>query len=261
MPINEIDFKTIIVEHKNNVLYIKLNRPEKKHAINPAMTNELLYVLDFAANEESVRVLELSSQGNIFCAGGDLRTMAGEENEDIPNMDGNLADVIKKLRGLFKPTVCRIEGDVYAGALLLVCNSTHAYARENVTFTAPEIKRGIWPFMVMAGLFRVMPKRQGLDFIMRGNSINALQAKETGLVTEVLNEKDFYSKVNSIVAELAGLPPKAMQRGLKAHAQQEFNDFEASMEFLENEINESLQTDEAIEGITAFLEKREPNWK
>ena len=261
MTINETGFKTLLVKHQKNILHLSLNRPEKKNAISPAMTNELLFVLDFADKNDSVRVLDISAQGDVFCAGGDLRNMSGEENNEIPNMDGNLADVIKKLRNLNKPVVCRIEGNVYAGALLLVCNSTHAYALDNVTFTAPEIKRGIWPFMVMAGLFRVMPKRAGLDFIMRGNAIDTNQALTHGLINQHFGENDFQIEVDKITNELASMPPNAMKKGLLAFNKQEFNDFDNAMNFLESEINDSLKSDEAKEGITAFLEKREPNWK
>jgi|TARA_B100001094_G_scaffold10621_1_gene9467 enoyl-CoA hydratase/carnithine racemase len=261
MTINATGFKTLLVKHQKNILHISLNRPEKKNAISPAMTNELLFVLDFADKNDSVRVLDISAQGDVFCAGGDLRNMSGEENNEIPNMDGNLADVIKKLRNLNKPVVCRIEGNVYAGALLLVCNSTHAYALDNVTFTAPEIKRGIWPFMVMAGLFRVMPKRAGLDFIMRGNAIDTNQALTHGLINQHFGKNDFQIEVDKITNELASMPPNAMKKGLLAFNKQEFNDFDNAMNFLESEINDSLKSDEAKEGITAFLEKREPNWK
>jgi len=261
MTINETKFKTLLVEHQDHILHISLNRPEKKNAINPAMTNELLFVLDYADKTDSVRVLDLSAQGDVFCAGGDLRNMSGEENDDIPNMDGNLVDVIKNLRNLNKPVVCRIEGNVYAGALLLVCNATHAYALNDVTFTAPEIKRGIWPFMVMAGLFRVMPKRVGLDFIMRGNAIDANQALTHGLINQHFVKEDFQIEVDKIISELSSMPPNAMKKGLSAFHKQEFDDFEDAMNFLESEINDSLKSDEAIEGITAFLEKREPNWK
>ena len=261
MTINATGFKTLLVKHQKNILHLSLNRPEKKNAINPAMANELLFVLDFADKNDSVRVLDISAQGDVFCAGGDLRNMSGEENNEIPNMDGNLADVIKKLRNLNKPVVCRIEGNVYAGALLLVCNSTHAYALDNVTFTAPEIKRGIWPFMVMAGLFRVMPKRAGLDFIMRGNAIDTNQALTHGLINQHFGKNDFQIEVDKITNELASMPPNAMKKGLLAFNKQEFNDFDNAMNFLESEINDSLKSDEAKEGITAFLEKREPNWK
>ena len=77
---------------------------------------------------------------------------------------GGTEEISLRIRSLNKPVICEIQGPVLAGALLMVTNSTHAIAVEEATFSAPEIKRGIWPFMVMAGLFRVMPKRQGLDF-------------------------------------------------------------------------------------------------
>jgi len=261
MEINNTAFKTLLVNHEEKKLFISLNRPEKKNAINPVMTNELLYVLNYANDENDVRVLEISAQGDVFCAGGDLNTMAGEENETIPDMKGTIADVVKKLRSLCKPVVCKIEGNVYAGALLLVCNSSHAYALDNVTFTAPEIKRGIWPFMVMAGLFRVMPKRDGLDMIMRGEAMVAAEAQRTGLINAALNKDDLSKHVDEVVNDLSELPPKAMKKGLNAYNNQEFDDFEKAMTFLEKEINESIQSEEAKEGITAFLEKRKPNWK
>ena len=232
MEINNTTFKTLLVNHEEKKLFISLNRPEKKNAINPVMTNELLYVLNYA----------------------------NDENEVIPDMKGTIADIVKKLRSLCKPVVCRIEGNVYAGALLLVCNSSHAYALDDVTFTAPEIKRGIWPFMVMAGLFRVMPKRAGLDMIMRGEAMIAAEAQRTGLINAALNKDDLSKHVDKVVNDLSELPPKAMKKGLNAYNNQEFDDFEKAMVFLEKEIGESIQSEEAKEGITAFLEKRKPNW-
>ena len=115
--------------------------------------------------------------------------------------------------------------------------------------------------MVMAGLFRVMNRRAGLDFIMRGNQINAVEAKEQGLITEFYSEKDIGKKVQEVVDELATLPPKAMKKGLNAFYKQEFKDFDEAMDFLEKQIAETLQSEEAQEGISAFLEKRPPNWK
>ena len=115
--------------------------------------------------------------------------------------------------------------------------------------------------MVMAGLFRVMSRRAGLDFIMRGNQINAVEAKEQGLITEFYSEKDIGKKVQEVIDELAALPPKAMKKGLNAFYKQEFKDFDEAMDFLEKQIAETLQSEEAQEGISAFLEKRPPNWK
>ena len=118
MKIDNSDFATLLVSETNHILSISLNRPEKKNAINTVMTNELLYLLDYAKQSSSVRVIELSACGDVFCAGGDLRSMSGESESNVPDMKGSLADIAIKLNELCKPVVTRIEGNVYAGALL-----------------------------------------------------------------------------------------------------------------------------------------------
>jgi|TARA_A100000164_G_scaffold62254_2_gene50794 enoyl-CoA hydratase/carnithine racemase len=260
MTINNTEFQTILVEEDNYKLNVTLNRPDKKNAINSVMTNELLFLLDYASKNNSVRVIQISANGDVFCAGGDLRSMSGQENNSIPNMNGSLADIVKMMRSICKPIVCKIEGSVFAGALLLVCNATHAYAVDTVKFSTPEIKRGIWPFMVMAGLFRTMNKRQGLDLIMRGEPLTAVEAENAGLINKVFLKKDICDYVDKIVTELSLLPPKTMKTGLSAYYDQEFREFNSALDILEKEISKSLTSEEASEGITAFLEKRDPKW-
>ena len=148
-----------------------------------------------------------------------------------------------------------------AGALLMVTNSTHAVAVTEAKFSAPEIKRGIWPFMVMAGLFRLMPKRQGLDFIMRGNAIDAETAQEYGLINKVVKAEDLDSMVDGIANELASLAPTTMRQGLAAYNAQDDLNFDEAIPFLKDELAKCLKGEDAKEGITAFLEKRPPNWK
>ena len=196
--------------------------------------------------------------GDVFCAGADLNREKSSSN--VPKLDF-ADDISLSLRHIYKPVICKIQGSVLAGALLMVANSTHAIAVKDAKFSAPEIKRGLWPFMVMAGLFRVMPKRAGLDMIMRGEAMVAAEAQRTGLINAALNKDDLSKHVDKVVNDLAELPPKAMKKGLNAYNNQEFDDFEKAMTFLEKEIGESIQSEEAKEGITAFLEKRKPNWK
>ncbi|RZO25490.1 MAG: enoyl-CoA hydratase/isomerase family protein, partial [SAR86 cluster bacterium] len=239
MTINNTEFQTILVEEDNYKLNVTLNRPDKKNAINSVMTNELLFLLDYASKNNSVRVIQISANGDVFCAGGDLRSMSGQENNSIPNMNGSLADIVKMMRSICKPIVCKIEGSVFAGALLLVCNATHAYAVDTVKFSTPEIKRGIWPFMVMAGLFRTMNKRQGLDLIMRGEPITAVEAENAGLINKVFLKKDICDYVDKIVTELSLLPPKTMKTGLSAYYDQEFREFNSALDILEKEISKS----------------------
>ena len=183
LSLEGLNFQATKIKESNNILTITLNRPEKKNALNNVMVNEICYLLAYAKQERSVRVVIIAAEGDIFCAGADLRREKSESN--VPKLEG-ADDISLMLRHLYKPVICKIQGSVLAGALLMVTNSTHAVAVKDAKFSAPEILRGLWPHMVMAGLFRVMPKRAGLDFVMRGQPIDAKKAKEWGLINELV---------------------------------------------------------------------------
>lgn len=264
LSLDGLTFTTIKLALENHVFTITLNRPDRKNAINPIMSNELIYALDYAKGLRDVRVVVLAAEGDVFCAGGDLRAMSGRGNDgpvsNVPKR-GETDDISLRLRHLNKPVIAKIQGPVLAGALLLVCNATHAYAADHAHFSAPEIKRGIWPFMVMAGLFRVMNKRQGMDFIMRGERLTATEAVATGLINKVVNAAELDETVAKIAKDFANLAPGTMQIGLAAYNEQEDMDFDPALPFLRSKLDEVLQSKDAKEGITAFLEKREPNWE
>lgn len=258
-------FETLKVSEENqHVLEITLNRPEKKNAINTVMANELVYALDYAAQEENIRVVVISANGDVFCAGADLSTMANKakKSESISTVpqSGELNDIGPKLRYLYKPVIVKVQGPVLAGALLLLTNATHVIAVKNAKFTAPEIKRGLWPYMVMAGLFRLVPKRKGLDFIMRGYEIDAETAFDWGLINEVVKAEQLDNSVSILVEDLINLPPKTMSLGLEAYCKQEDESFDKAMPYLASMLERTLEEGDAKEGIAAFLEKRQADW-
>ena len=257
LSLKGLDFKTILLDIKNNILTITLNRPEKKNALNNVMMNELNYAFAYAKQESSIRVVVVAAEGNIFCAGADLTRTKSESN--VPKLKNN-DDISLSLRHLYKPVICKIQGSVYAGALLIVSNSTHAIAVKEAEFSAPEIHRGLWPFMVMAGLFRVMPKRAGLDFIMRGQPIDAYKAEKFGLINQSVNKEHLDETVNSLAKELASLAPETMQFGLEAYEKQDSKSFNEALPYLQEQIAKCFEGKDAKEGISAFLEKRKPNW-
>ena len=257
LSLQGLNFEAIDLEIKEKILTITLNRPEKKNAINNVMMNELNYSLAFAKQEDSIRVVVLAAKGDIFCAGADLSKSDSESN--VPKLS-NADDISLSLRHLYKPVICKIQGSVLAGALLMVTNSTHAISVNTAAFSAPEIHRGLWPFMVMAGLFRVMPKRAGLDFIMRGKPINANEAEKWGLINESVKPENLEQKVKEIAEELASLAPETMKLGLEAYEKQDSKDFNEALPYLKEQIAKCFEGKDAKEGITAFLEKRKPNW-
>lgn len=257
-------FEAIEWEITGSIMTLTLNRPDVRNAINSAMTNELIYCLHYAREEKSIRVVIIAAQGPLFSAGADLKmlgnTGAQAESKSTVPQQGSLVDISMAIRSLFKPVIIKAQGPVMAGALLLTCNATHVLVSEACHFSAPEIKRGLWPYMVMASLFRVMPRRAGLDFIMRGSKVAAQQAVQWGLATQVHKKDELDNAVSELAQELASLAPETMQAGLKAFYHQENQTMEAALPDLQAMLEETLDSPNAKEGIAAFLEKREPKW-
>ena len=258
LSLEGLNFQATKIKESNNILTITLNRPEKKNALNNVMVNEICYLLAYAKQERSVRVVIIAAEGDTFCAGADLRREKSESN--VPKLEG-ADDISLMLRHLYKPVICKIQGSVLAGALLMVTNSTHAVAVKDAKFSAPEILRGLWPHMVMAGLFRVMPKRAGLDFVMRGQPIDAKKAKEWGLINELVEPNELDEYVENLSVELSSLAPGTMQFGLEAYEKQDSMAFDEALPFLQKQIAKTFDGPDAKEGIAAFLEKRKPNWE
>ena len=257
LSLEGLNFQATKLNIANNVLTLTLNRPEKKNALNNVMMNEINYALAYAKQERSIRVVIIAAEGDVFCAGADLNRKQEESN--VPRIEGS-DDISMSIRHLYKPVICKIQGSVHAGALLMVTNCTHAIAVENAKFSAPEILRGVWPHMVMAGLFRVMPKRAGLDFVMRGQPIDAKRAKEWGLINEFVNADELDDYVKKLSEELASLAPGTMSFGLEAYEKQDSLAFDEALPFLQKQIAKTFEGPDAKEGIAAFLEKRKPNW-
>ena len=257
LSLDGLKFEATELDIKNNIMTITLNRPEKKNAINNVMMNEINYALAYAKQERSIRVVVIAAKGDTFCAGADLSR--AESNSNVPKIE-NADDISLAIRHLYKPVICKIQGSVLAGALLMVSNATHAIAVKEAKFSAPEIKRGLWPFMVMAGLFRVMPKRAGLDFIMRGSYIDSVKAEQWGLINQAVLKDDIDQIVEDLATELSNLAPGTMQFGLEAYEKQDNMSFDEALPYLRDQIAECFKGEDAKEGIAAFLEKRDPNW-
>lgn len=262
-PLTGLEFSTLLLEEGQHVLTITLNRPHRRNAMNDTMVGELIYALDYARWCTDVRVVILAARGDVFCAGGDLKAMGGAVDKEQSNVPirGGSDDMALRLYRLDKPVIARIQGPALAGALLMICNATHAVAAEHAHFAAPEIHRGLWPFQVMAGLFRVMPWRQAMDFIIRGYRMSASEAARLGLINDAVPASELDLRVQSLAADLAALAPETMQIGLAARRAQSTMTFEEAVPYLRGEFARCLNTENAREGIAAFLEKRPPRWR
>lgn len=256
-------FGYLVVEVEDHILTMTLNRPEKKNAMNPVFMNEIVFTLNHAKYNKDIWAVVLQANGDIFCAGADLKAFAGQGVEDsgstIPE-PGDKVVLGDAFNDLHKPCIAKVHGNAYAGAFLLICGCTHVIAADHVTFSLPEVKRGIWPMQVMASLKPIVPARQLLDLCMRARTIYADEALKLGIATDVVSAAELNTKVNELVAELKTLSPTAIRLGLKAWHELKGIDEDKQHPYLLGMLQEILGTKDAAEGLQAFIEKRAPQW-
>jgi len=258
----EQTFAYLEVQEAQNILTITLNRPQKKNALNPVMVNELAYALAYANHQANIWSVVLAANGNVFCAGADLKAFMGakEANDSTipaPNGEVLIGEIFNKLH---KPCIAKVEGDVYAGGFLLLCGCTHVVAVEGLKLGLPEVKRGLYPFQVMAGLLEVMPARKVIDWCVRGYNLSVEKALEYGLVTHLESRENIAQVITDLVTEIKANSPTAIRMGLEAYDHIRTNSTEAQHTYLRNMLLKTVQTKDAQEGIQAFKEKRSPKW-
>jgi enoyl-CoA hydratase/carnithine racemase len=244
-----------------HICTITLNRPEKRNALSAQLVNELIYALELAGDDTQVRVVILTGAGGAFCSGADLSQMSsgGSTDSNIP-FRGGFIELNIALRDLAKPVISRVERYALAGALALICGSTFVIAEDTAKFGAPEIDRGIFPMMVMASLFRTVSKRAGLEFILLGEKISAQQAVDMGLISRAVPPENLDAEVGRLAQALAAKAPAAIRLGLSAYHKQCELSLEDALPFLEGQLMTCLGTEDAQEGVMAFLQKRPPVW-
>ena len=259
-------FRYLIVSEADHVLTIRLNRPEKKNALNSTLLNELAFALAYAHHTPDVWIVVLAAEGTVFCAGMDLKSLSNGSQEDpergtvtVPEPSGPVR-LGELMAGLHKPCIGQVQGPVLAGGFLLMAGCTHVVAVESATFSLPEVRRGLFPFQVMASLLEIMPARVVMDWCLRGRTIAAPEAHTLGLVTEVVTPDQLEIAVGELVNELKQLSPTAMQFGLRAYQQLKSLPRADWQAFLHEQFQEIQKTPDAKEGMAAFLEKREPRW-
>ena len=252
----------LLAEQTDHVLTLTLNRPEKKNALNPTLLAELAFALAYAHVEADVWVVVLAAVGDTFCAGMDLKALTENttEPQTVPPPCGPVR-LGELMAGLHKPCIARVQGPVYAGGFLLVGGATYAVVTEGATFALPEVKRGLFPFQVLAVLLDIMPARQALDLCLRGRTVSAAEALALGLVTHMVPTTEIDQTVAALVADLTAVSPTALRFGLRAFQQLKTLPSDQQQAFLHDQFGQIQQTDDAREGMAAFLEKRSPAWQ
>ncbi|MEL7534035.1 MAG: enoyl-CoA hydratase-related protein [Bacteroidota bacterium] len=254
------NFAFIQVEMEDRVMRLTLDRVHKKNALHPQMVNEIAYAFNVAYRREDVWMLLIQANGPVFCAGADLKAFAGmvEPNDSsVPQPAGEIL-IGQLFRELRKPIICKVAGNVYAGGFLFLAGAHIVLAQDDIKLALPEVKRGLFPFQVMASLLQVMPARKVLDWCLRGYDLPVREAERFGLVSESCKAEELDNRIAQILNELRQNSPKAISMGLEAY--DHIRPSEGEHQYLIDMFRQTIMSADGQEGIKAFREKRNPVW-
>jgi len=245
-----------------HVATVTLNRPDQRNPLSATMLRDLAAAFRWCQTEKDVRVVVLTGAGRVFCAGADLTSFDGEMTGlDKYRSRDLFVELFVLMSELGKPIVGRINGHALAGGLGLACSCDILVAVDTATFGTPEINVGIWPMMIQAILSRNIPRKVLLEMEMLGERWTATQLQSLGVINKVVTHDLLDSTVNDIAQQLAKKSPVAMRLGRDSFYRHEDMDFRSALHYLHGQFLLVSQTEDSREGIKAFFEKREPDFK
>jgi enoyl-CoA hydratase len=257
-----MSYEKITYAVKDGVATLALDDPETRNALSDVLLSELVDALRCARDDDAVRCLVLAStHATVFSSGGNLGGFAA----DVPLAHKHFAlerfpEAFTLLGGLGKPSLCAASGHVLAGALGLALACDLVVAREGARFGTPEINVGLFPFMIMALIYRNVPRKKVAEMMLLGEQMSAETAERIGIVNRVVDPERFDGVVAEWAARLAAKSPVLMKLGKDAIYRQQDMAFEDALDFLRAQLTIAFSTDDIQEGVRAFFEKRDPVW-
>jgi enoyl-CoA hydratase/carnithine racemase len=247
----------LIYHVRERIGWITMNRAAQRNALSPEALTLFHEALDKAEADAAVRVVCVTGAGEkAFCAGADL----GGMNADSGSVIANYANLLKRLAGFPKPVVARVNGICMAGGLGLMLACDIVIACEDAGFGAPEVNVGLFPMMIGALIYRNVPRKKAMEMVLTGRRLTAGEALDMGLITRVVPRAHLDGAVDELLGLLAAKSPIGMKIGKEAFYAMADMPFEQAVDFLAGKLGEVAATEDAREGITAFLEKRPPKF-
>jgi enoyl-CoA hydratase len=254
--------RVVRYEVEGGVATIALDDPDTRNALSDDMLGALIDAFERARDDDQVRCVVLTStHEKVFSSGGNLAGFAAE----VPLVHKHFGTtkfprLFTLIGELGKPTICAANGHVLAGALGLALACDLIVAKETATFGTPEINVGVFPFMIMALIYRNVGRKKTNELLLLGERISGEEAERIGLVNRVVGAGDFDAFVADWAGKLAAKSPVLMKLGKDAMFRQQDMAFADALDFLRSHLTVAFATEDIQEGVKAFFEKREPQW-
>ena len=244
------------------VARIEINRPDQRNAMTLGVMRGLRESIARAREDASIRVVVITGAGDrAFCAGADLRGV-GENQSASAAHDGRgvLADLFRDMWSLGKPTIARVRGYAFAGGFGLAMACDFVIAADDAKFATPEIDVGLWPYMITVPLIRAMPPKVAFDLMTTGRRVDAAEGARLGFVNRVVPIDALDAEVDALAETLAQKSPLVMRWGRESFYRSLEMNSDDALDYLQAMLTVTTLSEDAQEGVSAFIEKRSPRW-
>jgi enoyl-CoA hydratase/carnithine racemase len=252
----------LLYEVKEGAAFLTINRESRRNAISQEMIAAFLAHLDQADKDDDVCAVCITGVGEkAFCSGADLAVTTAEQGEDPLSGAKNYAQLLKKMAQFGKPLVARVNGPCLAGGLGLMLSCDIVIARNDAFFSTPEVNVGIFPMMVGALLYRNVGRKKAVDMVLTGRKIPAPEAESVGLITRAVEPDRLDQEVQETLKLLTSKSSIGMRIGKEAFYGMSDMPLEEAVDYLCEALGRAISTEDAREGMMAFMQKREPKFK
>ncbi|MGM0767612.1 MAG: enoyl-CoA hydratase [Pseudomonadota bacterium] len=253
----------ILIEKDSGVTTLTLNQPEKRNSLSMAMLQALSDVLTELASDDGTRVVVLAAAGKVFCAGHDLkevRDQFGSQDQQQALFD-QCSKVMQQVVNLPKPVIARVAGVATAAGCQLVASCDLAVAADTARFATPGVNIGLFCSTPMVALSRNVHRKHAMEMLLTGEMISALRAEQIGLVNKVVDEQALEVTVDRMARVIAGKSSHTLKVGKEAFYRQLELGLADAYDYTSQVMTDNLAAADAQEGICAFLDKRNPEWR
>ncbi len=254
--------KMLMIRIDSGIATLTLNRPGQFNALSREMLLAMEAALDDIAQDESVRVVIIAANGKAFCAGHDLKEMrSSEERAFHQSLFDQCSKVMGAIHQLPQPVIAKVQGLATAAGCQLVAQCDLAVAVDTARFAVSGIRVGLFCSTPAVPLSRTMPQKQAMQMLLTGDFIDAEMAKASGLVNEVVRAAQLDLATRDLAERIIGKSSLSIRLGKKMFYEQLNMGLSEAYDFASERMACNMDSEDAREGIDAFIEKRKPNWK
>ena len=258
----ENDGPMLLREDTGGVAYLTLNRPRARNALSLEMLGEVNQTLDAIKEDQSVRAVVIAGNGPAFCAGHDIRQL--RSNPKRAYYKETFAACARMMLGVMRlpqPVLARVQGIATAAGCQLVATCDLAVATEDATFATPGVHIGLFCSTPMVALSRNVGRKEAMEMLILGEPVNAARAKEIGLVNAVVHATKLDAKILEMTYKITSKSSLTIATGKEAFYRQLENGVEDAYVYASEVMVQNMMAEDAEEGMSAFIDKRQPVWR